>query len=82
MLSSPDASDEAKAAARDALARLDALAAADPRRRGHVRRGHADGGERGHGRPGRGQAPVLPAALVGLGALLLGVAVAPAAPPA
>ena len=56
VLSSPDASDEAKAAARDALARLDALAAALRDAAGAAGAGTPIGGERGHGRPGRGGA--------------------------
>ena len=53
VLSSPDASDEAKAAARDALARLDALAAALRDAAGAAAPARRRG-ERRHGRPGRG----------------------------
>jgi hypothetical protein len=74
VLSSPDASDEAKAAARDALARLDALAAALRDAAGAAGAGTPSAVNAGTG--GRAaQAPVLPAALVGLGAVLLGIAV-------
>ena len=80
VLSSPDASDEAKAAARDALARLDALAAALRDAAGAAGAGTPSAVNAGTGGQAA-QAPMLPAALVGLGALLLGVAVAPAPPP-
>jgi predicted outer membrane protein len=73
VLSSPDASDEAKAAARDALARLDALAAAIRDAATTSGAGTPNSVNAGTG----GQAdtdPALPAALVGLGALLLAAA--------
>jgi hypothetical protein len=73
VLSSPDASDEAKAAARDVLGRLDALAAALRDAAGAAGAGTPSGVNAGTG----GQvteAPVLPAALVGLGALLIAAA--------
>ena len=74
VLSSPDASDEAKAAARDALARLDALAAALRDAAGAAGAGTPSSVNAGSGGQAA-EAPVLPAALVGLGAVLLGVAV-------
>jgi hypothetical protein len=74
VLSSPDASDEAKAAARDALARLDALAAALRDAAGAAGAGTPSAVNAGTGGQAA-QAPVLPAALVGLGAVLLGIAV-------
>jgi hypothetical protein len=73
VLSSPDSSDEAKAAARDALARLDALAAAIRDAATTSGAGTPNSVNAGTG----GQAdtdPALPAALVGLGALLLAAA--------
>ena len=54
VLSSPDASDEAKAAARDALARLDALAAALRDAAGAAGAGTPSSVNAGYGRPGRG----------------------------
>ena len=75
VLSSPDASAEAKAAARDVLARLDALAAALRDAAGAAGAGTPSAVNAGTGGQAA-EAPVLPAALVGLGAvLLLGVAV-------
>ena len=74
VLSSPNASEEAKAAARDALARLDALAAAVRDASGTAGAGTPSKVPAGTGGQAA-EAPVLPAALVGLGALLLGSAV-------
>lgn len=74
VLSSPDASDEAKAAARDALARLDALAAALRDAAGAAGAGTPSSVNAGTGGQAA-EAPVLPAVLVGLGAVLLGTAV-------
>ena len=74
VLSSPDSSDEAKAAARDALARLDALAAAIRDAAGAAGAGTPSAVNAGTGGQAA-QAPVVPAVLVGLGAVLLGVAV-------
>jgi predicted outer membrane protein len=74
VLSSPNASEEAKAAARDALARLDALAAAVRDAAGKAGAGTPSKVPAGTGGQAA-EAPVLPAALVGLGALLLGSAV-------
>jgi hypothetical protein len=74
VLSSPNASQEAKAAARDALARLDALAAAVRDASGKAGAGTPSKVPAGTGGQAA-EAPVLPAALVGLGALLLGSAV-------
>jgi hypothetical protein len=71
---SSDASDEAKAAARDALARLDALAAALRDAAGAAGAGTPSAVNAGTGGQAA-EAPVLPAALVGLGAVLLGIAV-------
>ncbi len=80
VLSSPDASDEAKAAARDALARLDALAAAIRDAAGAAGAGTPNGGERGHGRPGRAGAGA--ARRAGrAGRRAAGQSRAPAAPP-
>jgi predicted outer membrane protein len=74
VLSSPNASEEAKAAARDALARLDALAAAVRDASGKAGAGTPSKVPAGTGGQAA-EAPVLPAALVGLGALLVGSAV-------
>lgn len=74
VLSSPDASDEAKAAARDALARLDALAAAIRDAATTSGAGTPNSVNAGTGGQAADTDPALPAALVGLGALLLAVA--------
>jgi len=74
VLSSPDSSDEAKAAARDALARLDALAAAIRDAATTSGAGTPNSVNAGTGGQAADTDPALPAALVGLGALLLGVA--------
>ena len=74
VLSSPTASDEAKAAARDALARLDALGTAVRNATNAAGAGTPTAVDAGTGGQAA-EAPVLPAALVGLGALLLGAAV-------
>lgn len=74
VLSSPTASEDAKAAARDALTRLDALDAAlrdATRTAGAGTPKAVDAGTGGQA----AEAPVLPAVLVGLGALLVGSAV-------
>jgi hypothetical protein len=74
VLSSPDASDEAKAAARDALARLDALAAAIRDAATTSGAGTPNSVNAGTGGQAADTDPALPAALVGLGALLLAAA--------
>ena len=74
VLSSPTASDDAKAAARDALTRLDALDAAVRGATNAAGAGTPQAVNAGTGGQAA-EAPVLPAALVGLGALLLGAAV-------
>jgi hypothetical protein len=74
VLSSPTAAEDAKAAARDALTRLDALAAAVREATNTAGAGTPKAVNAGTGGQAA-QAPVLPAALVGLGALLLGAAV-------
>jgi predicted outer membrane protein len=74
VLSSPDASDEAKAAARDALARLDALAAAIRDVATTSGAGTPNSVNAGTGGQAADTDPALPAALVGLGALLLAAA--------
>ena len=74
VLSSPDASDEAKAAARDALARLDALAAAIRDAATTSGAGAPNSVNAGTGGQAADTDPALPAALVGLGALLLAAA--------
>jgi predicted outer membrane protein len=74
VLSSSNAGDEAKGAARDALARLDALAAA--LRDASAKAGAGTPSAVNAGTGGQAaDAPVLPAALVVLGALLVGSAV-------
>jgi hypothetical protein len=70
-----DASEEAKAAARDAIARLDALAARLRDTASGAGAGTPTAVNAGSGGQA-GQGPVLPAVLVGVGALLLGAAVA------
>lgn len=74
VLSSPTASEDAKAAARDALGRLDALAAALRDATTSAGAGTPKAVNAGTGGQAV-EAPALPAALVGLGALLLGSAV-------
>ena len=74
VLSSPTAADEAKAAARDALSRLDALGTAVRNATNAAGAGTPTAVDAGTGGQAA-EAPVLPAALVGLGALLLGAAV-------
>jgi Domain of unknown function (DUF4142) len=74
VLSSPTASEDAKAAARDALARLDALAGTVRDATNAAGAGTPKAVNAGTGGQAA-EAPVLPAALVGLGALLLGSAV-------
>jgi predicted outer membrane protein len=74
VLSSPTASEDAKAAARDALTRLDALAGAVRDATNAAGAGTPRSVNAGTGGQAA-EAPVLPAALVGLGALLLGSAV-------
>jgi len=74
VLSSPTASDDAKAAARDALTRLDALDAAVRNAANAAGAGTPQAVNAGTGGQAA-EAPVLPAVLVGLGALLLGTAV-------
>ena len=74
VLSSPDASDEAKAAVRDALARLDALAAAIRDAATTSGAGTPNSVNAGTGGQAADTDPALPAALVGLGALLLAAA--------
>jgi Domain of unknown function (DUF4142) len=69
-----DASEEAKAAARDATARLDALAARLRDAAAGAGAGTPTAVDAGTGGQAA-EAPVLPAALVGLGALLVGSAV-------
>ena len=74
VLSSPTASDDAKAAARDALTRLDALDAAVRNAANAAGAGTPTAVDAGTGGQAA-EAPALPAALVALGALLLGAAV-------
>jgi len=74
VLSSSNASDEAKAAARDALARLDALAAAIRDAATTSGAGTPNSVNAGTGGQAADTDPALPAALVGLGALLLAAA--------
>jgi len=74
VLSSPTASEDAKAAARDALGRLDALGASVRDATTTAGAGTPAAVNAGSGGQAAG-APALPAALVGLGALLLGAAV-------
>lgn len=74
VLSSPDASDEAKAAARDALARLDALAAAIRAASATSGAGTPNAVNAGTGGQAEDSDPALPTALVGLGALLIAAA--------
>jgi hypothetical protein len=74
VLSSSDSSDEAKAAARDALARLDALAAAIRDAATTSGAGTPNSVNAGSGGQAADTDPALPAALVGLGALLLAAA--------
>jgi hypothetical protein len=74
VLSSSDSSDEAKAAARDALARLDALAAAIRDAATTSGAGTPNSVNAGTGGQAADTDPALPAALVGLGALLLAAA--------
>jgi predicted outer membrane protein len=74
VLASSDSSDEAKAAARDALARLDALAAAIRDAATTSGAGTPNSVNAGTGGQAADTDPALPAALVGLGALLLAAA--------
>lgn len=74
VLSSSDASDEAKASARDALARLDALAAAIRDASTASGAGTPNSVNAGTGGQAADSDPALPAALVGLGALLIAAA--------
>jgi hypothetical protein len=74
VLSSPTAAEDAKAAARDALTRLDALATAVRGATNTAGAGTPKAVNAGTGGQAA-QAPVLPAALVAWGALLLGAAV-------
>jgi predicted outer membrane protein len=74
VLSSPDASDEAKAAARDALARLDALAAAIRDASAASGAGTPNAVNAGTGGQAEDSNAALPAALAGLGALLIAAA--------
>jgi predicted outer membrane protein len=74
VLSSPTTSEDAKAAARDALARLDALAGSVRDATNAAGAGTPKAVNAGTGGQAA-EAPILPSALVGLGALLLGSAV-------